>query len=55
MKKIFIFFTLIFLSLNLVASEPLRYALGGITHGHSHPILRDLDRTDIELVALVST
>lgn len=52
MKKIFIFFALIFLSLNLVASEPLRYALGGITHGHSHPILRDLDRTDIELVGI---
>lgn len=58
MKRTIILFCIMCLALigpDAMCESPLRLALGGISHGHSHQILSKLDRTDIQLVGIWET
>lgn len=56
MKKLFIFLLSSFLAVNSTfGQQPVKLGIAGLSHSHVVPLLRNLDRTDIQVVGIAES
>lgn len=52
LQKLIIFFSLTFISANLIAQSPIRVVVAGLTHNHIHGILNQYNKGVVDIVGI---